>query len=104
MMPVLRQHRQPFYRAFLFVRARPAFQMIFKFLAELFHEGDGRHRCRIAERTESPAEHVLRQVPHVVDILLQSAAGMKTLERLFEPVRSFAARDAPTAAFMSIKL
>src|ERR1700722_5398817 len=48
----------------LFIRARLAIQMIFKFFSEFFHEPDGRHRGRIAKRTKCPPEHVLGQVLH----------------------------------------
>src|SRR5579864_1343471 len=60
----LRHHGQLFDSPLFLIRTRPAFQMIFKLSAKLFHECDGRHRGRITERAERSTEHVLRQVLH----------------------------------------
>src|SRR5437660_7021768 len=102
--PALRVHRKLLDHAFLLVRARPAFQVLFELSAELLYECDRRHCCRIAQRAECPSQHVLREVLHVVDVLLQTAASMEPDQSLLQPVRPFAAGDAPPAAFMLIKL
>src|ERR1700675_4422067 len=83
-----------FHRALFFIRARPAFQMILKLFAELFHERDRRHRRRIAQRTKRPAQHVLREILHVIDILFHAAAAMESSQRLLQPIRALAAGDA----------
>src|SRR3984957_10118601 len=93
-----------FRRARFFIRARPAFQMILKFLAELFHERYRRHRRRITQRTKRPAQHVLREILHVIDIFFHAAAAMESSQCLLQPIRAFAAGDAPSATFMLVKL
>src|SRR5271154_5899640 len=101
---LVRHHRQAFRRAFFLIPARPAFQMILKLFSKLFHKSNCRHRRRIAQRAERPAQHVLRQVLHVVDVFFHPAAGVKTYERLFKPVSAFAAGKTPSTTFMPIKL
>src|SRR5580700_11183593 len=64
---VLSRHHR-LHRALFFIRARPAFQMILKLFAELFHERDRRHRRRIAQRTERSTQHILGERLHVIDI------------------------------------
>src|SRR5258708_33334081 len=78
--------------------------MIFKFLAELFYERNSRHRRGIAQWTEGPTQHVLRQVLHVVDVFLQAAASVKTNEGFLQPVGTFATRDTSLAALRPVKL
>src|SRR5581483_12076476 len=85
-------------------RARVSFQVVFKFLPELFHERDRRHRCRISKRAEGSSEHVFRQVLDIIDVFLDAASGMESLQSLPQPVCPFAARDAPSAALMLIEL
>src|SRR6266849_6906070 len=79
--PPLRYHCPLFDRALFFIRARAAFQVIFELLTKFLDETHSRHGGSIAERAERPAQHVFRQVIHVVDIFLQPAAGMETLQR-----------------------
>src|SRR6266478_2513034 len=79
--PPLRHHCQLFDRTLFFIRARAAFQVIFELLTKFLDETHSRHGGSIAERAERPAQHVFRQVIHVVDIFLQPAAGMETLQR-----------------------
>ena len=100
----MRHSRNRFRRSFFLVRARLAVQVIFKFFPEFFYETNRRHRCGIAERTKSSSQHVLRQVLHVVDVFLHSAAGVEADESLFQPVGAFAAWDAPSAALMLVEL
>src|SRR6266571_5377939 len=73
-------------------------------MPELLPERDRRHRSRIAQRTKRPPQHVLRQVLHVVDIFLHAAARMETNQSLLQPIRPFAAGNAPSATFMLVKL
>src|ERR1700679_1789851 len=80
-----------------------AVQVVLKLFAELLYEGYRRHRRRIAKRAKRPAEHVFSQVLNVVDVLGNTKAGVKTCERFLEPVRAFAARDAPAATFVLIE-
>src|ERR1700721_3896151 len=63
-------------RALVLERAGPSFQMIFKFLAELFHEGDHRHRGPIPQRTECSSQHVFRQILDVGDVFLHAPTRM----------------------------
>src|ERR1700683_5273662 len=72
-------------------RAGLAIEMIFKFFAKLFDEGDGRHRGRVAERAESAAQHVLGEVLHVVDVAGRAKTCVEARERFLEPVSAFAA-------------
>ena len=85
------------------VRTRFAIQVVFKLLAKLVHEGDGGHGRSVTQRTESTAQHVLRQITDVVDILGDAAAGVDASERLLQPVGAFAAGNTPSAALMLIK-
>src|ERR1041385_3679688 len=78
--------------------------MRFKFAAPFIDNRHGRNSRSIAQRAESPAQHVLRQVLDVVDVLAQAAAVVEARERLLEPICSFTARDAPAAAFMLVEL
>ena len=68
------------------------------------YERNRRHRRRIAQRTERPTQHVFRQVLNVVDVFLHAAAGMKTHQRLLQPVRALAAGNAPSAALVLVEL
>src|SRR5882762_1770958 len=78
--------------------------MIFKFFTELLHNRNRWHSSRVAERTESSAQHVFREILNVVDVFLHPAARMEAVERLLEPVRAFAARDAPATALVLVEL
>src|ERR1700691_1829441 len=100
---LVRKNGELFDCAFFFVRAWLPIQMIFEFLAELLHERDSRHRRRIAQRTEGPPQHVLRQILHVVDIFHHAAAAMKASQRLFQPIRTLTARDTPATTLVLIK-
>src|ERR1700677_2064426 len=88
----------------LCIGTRPTFQVIFKLLAKFVDERNGGHGRRVTQRAEGTAQHVLRQIANVVDVFGDSTAGMETGQRLLQPVRSFTTRDAPTAAFVLIKL
>src|SRR5580658_1911812 len=81
-----------------------AVDVILKLVAELCHESDDRHRCRVAKRAEGASKHVLGQILNVVDIFDLAAAGVDAANRLFEPVCALAAGDAPTAALVLIEL
>src|SRR6202035_1848226 len=97
-------HQNWFRGTGLLVRARPAFQMVFKFLAELFHKRYRGHRGRVTERTKRTAKHVFRQVLHVVDVLLHAATIVEPDQRLLQPIGPFAAGNAPAAALVLVKL
>src|SRR5581483_4743421 len=83
---------------------RPSVQMIFKLLTELLDESHGRHRCGITQRAKCSAQHVFRQVIHVIDVFLYSATIVETDQRLLQPVGTFPAGNAPATALMLIKL
>ena len=70
---------------------------------ELFDNGDGRHRRRIAQRAESPAQHVLRKLAQQRDVVLAPAAFVESAAESSQPGGAFAARDAPAAALMRVK-
>ena len=78
--------------------------MFFKFFSELLYKGDRRHRGRIPQRTKCSPQHVLRQILHVVDVFHHAAAAMEARERLLQPVGTFAAGNAPSTAFVLVKL
>src|ERR1700689_4899593 len=69
--------------AFFCEWAGVAVQVIFKLLAKLLDESDGRHRGCIAERAECAAEHVFREVLDVIDVGFGAEAGVETGERFF---------------------
>src|SRR5438105_12382198 len=94
----LGQHWELLDLAFFLKCAGLTFEVVFEFLPEFLHYGNRRHRGCIAQGTKSSAQHVLGQVQNVVDILFQTAAGMKTYQRFLEPVGAFAAGNAPAAA------
>jgi hypothetical protein len=71
--------------------------VIFELFAELLDEAERGHRRCVAERAEGAAHHVFGEVLNVVDVFL-AAAGVEAGQRLLEPVRAFAAGDAPAAA------
>src|ERR1700690_1250676 len=79
---------------------RFSIQMIFEFFPEFLHDGNGRQRRRIAQRAKRAAQHVLRQILNVVDIFFHSGAGVEAGERLFQPVRAFAAGNAPATTLV----
>src|SRR5690349_1821995 len=78
--------------------------MVFKLLAEFFHECDDRHCRCVAKRTKSAAKHVLSQVLNVIDILLQSRPCMEPSQSFFQPVSSFTAGNAPATTFVLVEL
>src|ERR1017187_6928303 len=81
-----------------------AVDIILKLLAKLLHESQRRHGRRIAQRAERPAHHVLGQVLHVLDVLLLPAALIHARQRLLDPIRAFAARNAPAATLVLVEL
>ena len=85
------------------VGARLAVQVIFEFVPELLHDGDGRHGRRIAQRAERAPQHVLRNIADQVDVRARSLPLMEAGQDLFQPRRAFAARDAPAAAFVRVE-
>src|SRR3974377_515661 len=86
------------------VRARLSVEMIFKFFPVLLHVRNDGHRCRIAQRAKRPPQHVFRQILQVVDVLGHAAPRVKASERLLDPVCFFAAGNAPSAAFVLVKI
>src|SRR5579859_2531141 len=78
--------------------------MIFEFVPPLLHDADGRQCGGIAERAESAAQHVLGKFADHVDVFGAAKPGMEALEHFAEPGGSFAARDAPAAGFMRVKM
>src|SRR5437868_2151436 len=99
---LLCQYRQ-FLHRFAIKRTWTSFKVIFKFFSELLHNRDGWHCCRIAKRAECPAQHVLRKVLDVVDVLAHATTTMKPRKRLLQPVRPFAARNAPAATLVLVE-
>src|SRR5262249_31479355 len=65
------------------------------------HRGNGR---RVAQWAKCPSEHVLRQVPDVVDVFPQPATVMEAGERFLEPVGAFAAGNTPATTFVLVEL
>src|SRR5215475_9475022 len=99
------QHRKLLHAGSFFLEgAGSAFQVILELFAELFYESNGRHGGGIAQGTKRAAEHVFRQILDVVDVFFQAASGMETRQCLLEPVRAFAAGNAPSATFVLVKL
>src|SRR5271166_2227104 len=88
----------------LFKGTRLAVEVVLKFLSKLLHVRNDRHGRRIAQGTERAAEHVLCQIPHVVDIFGDAMARVEACQRLLDPIGAFAARDAPSAAFVLVEL
>src|SRR5690242_7106792 len=84
-------------------RARLAVQMIFKLFSELLHKSQRWHGRGIAKRAERAAYHVFGEVADVVDVLGCAEPRVEPRQRLLEPVRSFAAGDAPAAALVLIE-
>ena len=77
--------------------------VFFEFFAEFLDEAKGGHRGCVAERAEGAAHHVFREVLHVIDILLCAAAVVDAGESLLDPVRAFAAGDAPSAGLVLVE-
>src|SRR5512140_1055815 len=98
------QNRKRADRRVLFKRARTTFKMRFEFCAELLHESLDRHRRSVAKRTERSSKHVVSQVFHIVNVFCDAATVVETRQSLGKPVGSFAARNAPSTAFMAIEL
>jgi hypothetical protein len=84
-------------------RAGLAVQVVFELFAELLHKAKRGHGCCVAQWAEGAAHHVFREVLNVVDIFGNAEAGVETGERFFEPVRTFAAGDAPAAGLVLIE-
>src|SRR5665213_309757 len=80
-----------------------AFEVLLKLLAELLDEAERRHRRCVSKWAERPAHHVFGEVLDVVDVLFIAAAGVEAGQRLLDPVRAFAAGDAPAAAFVLVE-
>src|SRR5215467_4634528 len=78
--------------------------MVLKLAAPFFHDADRGHRCRISERAECAAQHVLREVGDEVDVCFATETGVKALERLAQPGGSFAARDAPATGLVRVEV
>src|SRR5262245_11390811 len=78
--------------------------MRLKFAAPFIDNRHGRNRRGIAQRAESPAKHVLRQVLYACEVLAQAAAVVEARKRLFEPVSTLAAWNAPAATFVLVEL
>src|SRR5881296_1271058 len=83
--------------------ARPPIQMRFEFVAEFLDDGNRRHRCGVAERTEGPAQHVLRQIADQVDVAARPHPLMEADEQLAQPSRALATGDAPAAALVRVE-
>src|SRR3954471_5179116 len=79
------------------VGARFAVQVIFEFVAELLHDGDGRHGGGIAERAEGTTQHVLRNIADQVNVRTGAVPFVEARENFLQPGGAFAARDAPPA-------
>src|SRR3954447_26226308 len=78
-------------RALFLVRTRLPVQMVFKLVPELLHDRNSRHRRRVAQRTEGPPEHVLREVADQIDVALDPAALMEPHQDLPQPGRALPA-------------
>src|SRR5258708_39802941 len=85
-------------------RTRPSLKVRLELASPLVHDRYGGDGGGVAQWAESSPQHVLREVPDVVDVLLQSCSGVEAGQRLLEPVRPFAAWDAPSAAFVLVEL
>src|SRR5581483_7201812 len=81
-----------------------ALEILLKLGAELLNKAERGHRSRIAQRAEGAAHHVLGQVLNVVDVLPVAAARVEAHQRLLQPVRAFAAGNAPPAALVLIEV
>src|SRR5271156_2705482 len=80
-----------------------ACDVVFKLFAALLKEGDGGHGCCATERAEGAAQHVFGEILNVVDVLLIASAVVDAGEGLLDPVRAFAAGNAPAAGFVLVK-
>src|SRR5438477_3285854 len=80
------QHRQLIHYEVFLQGTRPAFQLVLEFLSKLFNNGNRRHGCGIAQRTEGAPRHVFRQVLNVVDVLLHAAPSMRAHPRFSRPL------------------
>src|SRR5215472_1800115 len=87
-----------------FVVSAASLQVIFEFVAEFLHDADGGHRGGVAERAEGAAEHVLGELADQVDVFRAAEAGVEALQHSIEPVRAFAAGDAPAAGFVRVEV
>src|ERR1035437_2861085 len=85
------------------VGARFTVQVIFEFLPELLHDGDGRHGGGIAQRAERAAQHVFSDIADQVDIGACALAVMEAHENFLQPGGALPAGDAPAAAFMGVE-
>src|ERR1700761_1950690 len=80
-----------------------ALEILLELRAELLYKAVRGHGGLVAQRVERAAQHVFGQVLNVVDVLLVAAAGMKTRERLLQPVRALATRNAPATALVLVE-
>src|SRR4051794_35446807 len=80
------------------------FDVILKFFPELLYKSQSRHRRSIAQWAERTPHHVLGEILYVVDILLLPAVEIHTRQGLLDPVRTLAAGNTPSAAFMLVEL
>src|ERR1035438_7948277 len=86
------------------VRTRTPIQMRLEVFGKLLDNRDSRHGCRIAQRTERTAQHILRELADQRNIALLSAAVMETLQHFFQPGCAFAAGNTPATTLVRIKL
>jgi len=85
------------------MRAFPV-QMVFKFVAPFLDDADGGQSRGIAERAESAPEHIFRKLVNQRDIFRATAAFVEAVEHLTQPGGAFAARNAPAAGFVRVKM
>src|SRR5271156_2707049 len=86
-----------------FVRAFPV-QMVLKFAAPFLDDADGGQRRRVAERAESAPEHIFRELVNQWDVFRAAAALVETVQHFAQPGGAFAARNAPAAGFVRVKM
>src|SRR5258706_3190685 len=91
------QNRAPFIRAWTSVQVR------FELIPKLLYEGNRRHGRSVAQRTERPTKHILRQIRDQVDVAPRSPAFMETDQQLPQPGRPLAPGDAPAAALVRVE-
>src|SRR6266478_1730949 len=79
-------------------------EMLLEFVGPFFDDAYGGQGRRVAQRAESSAQHVFRQLPDQGDIFAAAAAGMEPVEHFAQPIRALAARYAPAARLMSVEM
>src|ERR1700678_3396953 len=80
-----------------------AFDVVFELFTKFFYEAECGHGSCVAERAEGAAHHVVGEVLNVVDVLFAAATVVDAGEGFLDPVRAFAAGDAPTAGLVLIE-